>query len=113
MHVVADARRDHILSDKVTAANARVVATGNDIAQPRFNSGFNYDLGYCARKLARTGPSTNVATGGGIVRRKCPAGFSRKTLIDSMTASRLSSSGRSCANSRSPASVGARCALFG
>jgi hypothetical protein len=53
------------------------------------------------------GASTNLATGGGIVSRRWPAGVSRKSLTDSIAASNPLSSGRSCVSSRSPASVGA------
>src|SRR5580704_15676791 len=43
--------------------------------------------------------------GRGTVRRRCPAGLSRNTLIDSTAASKPSSAGRSSASSRSPTSV--------
>ncbi len=61
--------------------------------------------GYLARKRANIGASVNFATGGGSVRRRCPAGRSRNALTDSIAASNPSSSGRNWRSMRSPASV--------
>src|SRR5579885_1518749 len=64
-------------------------------------------FGCLARKRANNGSISSVATGGGTVMRSCPAGVLRKSLTESRTAWKSSSTGLRRARSRSPASVGA------
>ena len=96
MQIVGDAHRDHIARHEVAAAKARIIAIGDNICQAELDGRLNNDVsGYCSKNRAKTDLSTKRATGGGMVRRRWPVGRSRNALINSIAASKPSSSGRS------------------
>ena len=45
MQIVRYAHRDHVARHEVAAAKARVIAIGDNVGQPGFDRGLQYDLG--------------------------------------------------------------------